>query len=157
MPDIISATTTRQSDLGDDLLEGVPAIAKHLGKTTRAVRWMIDQGHLPVAFRRGGQYFARRSELDTFFSARGPDAARAFFTAAGAFADRVIAHHADRDQIISVLGSGGRIAIDLILPASADADLKAEAAVRLVDRFGKSGVLITTSGRGRTAPAGAQH
>lgn len=53
-------------ELADDLLAGVPAIARHIGKTERATYHMIENSRIPI-FRIGNKIHARRSELDAAF------------------------------------------------------------------------------------------
>lgn len=52
--------------LKDDLLDGVPAIAEYLGKTTRAVYHLIYNEHIPY-IRKGRKIYARKSELEAAF------------------------------------------------------------------------------------------
>ena len=55
-------------NLADDLLKGVPEIARHVGKTERATYHLIYNNQLPH-FKIGGRIHARKSELDAAFSA----------------------------------------------------------------------------------------
>ena len=59
--------------LGDDLLNGVPAISDFLGEKEWETRWHIRQGHYDAAiFRTGKMIRARKSLLNKLLS---PEAA----------------------------------------------------------------------------------
>lgn len=51
------------TNLADDLLEGVDQIAEFLGKRPRQVEHLLRCGALPVVFRIGTMWHARRSSL----------------------------------------------------------------------------------------------
>lgn len=53
-------------ELAEDILAGVPAIARHIGKTERAAYHLIYKHQIPT-FRLGGRIHARKSELDAAF------------------------------------------------------------------------------------------
>jgi hypothetical protein len=52
--------------LTDDLLNGVPSIAAFLNMTERSTYHMLHTGKLP-AFKKGGRWYARKSEIDAAF------------------------------------------------------------------------------------------
>ena len=52
--------------LSDDLLHGVPAIARFLNATDRATYHMLHAGQLPGS-KKGGRWYARKSEIDAAF------------------------------------------------------------------------------------------
>lgn len=53
-------------ELADDILSGVPAIARHIGKTERATYHLIYNNRVPH-FKIGGRIHARRSEINAAF------------------------------------------------------------------------------------------
>ena len=53
--------------LHDDLLWGVPAIAKYVGLTERQARYKIDCGALPAG-KSGGKFVASRKGLAEYFA-----------------------------------------------------------------------------------------
>jgi excisionase family DNA binding protein len=54
--------------LSDDLLEGAAAAAIFLGVKERSVRWMVENGEIPV-IRKGRKLFFRKTELERAFQA----------------------------------------------------------------------------------------
>jgi hypothetical protein len=67
-------TETKQvaDRLGDDLLNGVPAISQYLREKEWETRWHIRQGHYDSAvFRTGKMIRARKSLLDKLLSPKG--------------------------------------------------------------------------------------
>ena len=52
--------------LADDLLKGVPAIARETGETTRQTYYALTHGLLP-GFKRGKFWYARKSSLQRRF------------------------------------------------------------------------------------------
>lgn len=50
-------------ELADDLLDGIPAIAKHIGKTERATYHLHYRGLIPT-FKIGGRIHGRKSQMD---------------------------------------------------------------------------------------------
>lgn len=50
-------------DLAGDLLTTDLAIAQFLGKSRRQVQWMLQNGHLPVAFKIGKFWCVRKSSI----------------------------------------------------------------------------------------------
>jgi hypothetical protein len=58
--------------LGDDIVSGVPEIAKYLGETEDETRWHIRKGHYDAAiFRVGKLIKARKSLLNKLLSPEG--------------------------------------------------------------------------------------
>jgi hypothetical protein len=58
--------------LGDDIVSGVPEIAKYLGETEDETRWHIRKGHYDRAiFRVGKLIKARKSLLNKLLSPQG--------------------------------------------------------------------------------------
>lgn len=57
-----------EMELADDILIGVAAISRYVGKTERAVYHMVYNGHLPH-FKIGARIHARKSQLDAAFRA----------------------------------------------------------------------------------------
>jgi len=55
-------------DLADDILIGVTAISRYVGKTERAVYHMIYTDRMPY-FKIGAKIHARKSQLDATFRA----------------------------------------------------------------------------------------
>ncbi len=54
-------------ELPNDLLWGVPAIARHVGLTERQARYKIDCGALPAG-KSGGKFVASKRRLAEYFS-----------------------------------------------------------------------------------------
>jgi hypothetical protein len=79
--------------LGDDIISGVPEIAKFLGETEDETRWHVRKGHYDGAiFRVGKLIKARKSLLNTLLSPQGINKAVLIFVAvavAVAFGGRV--------------------------------------------------------------------
>lgn len=66
-----TSATESTPTLTEDLIgPGVRPIAKAINHSERRTRYLIDRHGLPV-FRIGGLFYARRSQLDKFFSADG--------------------------------------------------------------------------------------
>ncbi len=64
-----AAHTAASQDIAADLLEGVPAIAKFLGWTTRRVYRAREEGwSVPIRKRQGMGIYAFRSELRAWLS-----------------------------------------------------------------------------------------
>ena len=62
--------------LADDLLRGAKEIGNYLGKTEREIYHLNRTGATRSIFTKGNQLHARKSELNTEFSANtGPEAA----------------------------------------------------------------------------------
>ena len=62
--------------LGDDIVSGVPEIAKYLRETEDETRWHIRKGHYDAAiFRVGKLIKARKSILNKLLSPQGMNAA----------------------------------------------------------------------------------
>ena len=57
------------SDLKDEMLYGIPAIASAIGLTDRQVRWLIHSAQLP-SFKIGRRVCSRRSSLAAWIEAR---------------------------------------------------------------------------------------
>ena len=55
-------------ELADDILIGVTAISRYVGKTERAVYHLIYNGQMPC-FKIGAKIHARKSQLDECFKA----------------------------------------------------------------------------------------
>jgi hypothetical protein len=75
---------TRGADcLGDDIVSGVPEIAKYLGETENETRWHIRKGHYDAAvFRVGKLIKARKSLLSKLLSPQGMNTAMLILVAA---------------------------------------------------------------------------
>ncbi|GAB4240838.1 MAG: hypothetical protein Kow0032_28690 [Methyloligellaceae bacterium] len=52
--------------LADDLLKGVPEIARYTGDSERRVYHLAERGLIP-AFKIGAKWHARKSQLDRFY------------------------------------------------------------------------------------------
>lgn len=57
-----------EENLADDLLRGVPAIARFIGQPERITFYQAEKGHIPVG-KVGGNWVASKSRLREFFAA----------------------------------------------------------------------------------------
>ena len=62
-----TAAELAASDLGNDLLWGVAAIAKHLNREERRVSYQLDRGMLPAG-KQGRLWVASKKKLAQYFS-----------------------------------------------------------------------------------------
>jgi hypothetical protein len=65
----VSAMPNISQDLSDDILAGLAAIGKFIGKTERQTKYLAERGYIPT-FRIGKLVHARKSELDAHHRAK---------------------------------------------------------------------------------------